>query len=104
MEEVTGFYGLDCMLYANYTQHHIQFNSVNRNVEISKREACCNDIMIWCTANGLACNAGKTEVTIYLVDMPENIIRFLERISEALLYRSHKLHVICDSLMIITCS
>ena len=31
-------------------------------MQISKLEACINDILIWCTKNGLACNAGKTKV------------------------------------------
>lgn len=62
IEDVITAHGLDCMLYADDIQLYVSFTSVNRNMELSKLEDCINDIMIWCTGNGLACNAGKTEV------------------------------------------
>ena len=45
-------------MYADDTHLYIMINSV-RSVQISKLEACINDILIWCTNNGLACDAGK---------------------------------------------
>ena len=62
LEDVINAHNLDCMMYADDTQLYITINSANRSVQISKLEACINDILIWCTKNGLACNAGKTEV------------------------------------------
>ena len=50
------------MLYADDTQLYVPFSSLNCPVALSKVESCTNDIMAWCAANGLTCNASKTEV------------------------------------------
>ena len=65
IEDVINAHGLDSMMYADDTQLYMVVNSTDLSSQISKLEACINDILIWCTKNSLTCNADKTEI-IYL--------------------------------------
>ena len=65
IEDVINAPGLDCMMYADDMQLYMVVNSTDFSLQISKLEACTNDILIWCMKNGLTCNADKTEL-IYL--------------------------------------
>ncbi|KXJ21004.1 putative RNA-directed DNA polymerase from transposon BS [Exaiptasia diaphana] len=56
-------HGLRVMTYADDTQLYISIDSIeDRPTELKKLELCVNDILIWCSSNGLACNPDKTEI------------------------------------------
>ena len=63
LEDVILAHGLDAMMYADDTQLYIAIGSSDqRPIVLTKLELCNNDIMIWCTSTGLACNPDKTEI------------------------------------------
>lgn len=47
-------------MYADDTQLYISFDSGSRDSELSKLKLCTNDVMTWCSSNGLMFNPGKT--------------------------------------------
>jgi len=55
-------HGLSCMMYADDTQIYVSIDSGSRDLDLSKLQLCTNDVMTWCSSNGLMCNPGKTEV------------------------------------------
>ena len=63
LEDVIRAHELDAMMYADDTQLYITIGSSDqRPTSLSKLDLCINDIMIWCTVNGLTCNPDKTEI------------------------------------------
>ena len=63
LEDVIRAHGLDAMMYADNTQLYITISSFDqRPIALSKMDLWINDIMIWCTINGLTCNLDKTEI------------------------------------------
>ena len=63
LEGVILAHGLDAMIYADDTQlYSTIYSSHQRPVALSKLELCINDIMIWCTSNGLTCKPDKAEI------------------------------------------
>ena len=47
-------------MYADDTQLYISFDSGSRDSELSKLQLCTNDVMTWCSSNGLMFNSSKT--------------------------------------------
>ena len=47
-------------MYADDTQLYISLDSGRRDSELSKLQLCRNDVMTWCSSNGLMFNSGKT--------------------------------------------
>lgn len=63
LEDVILKHGFDVMIYADDTQLYIKIKSFdNRSNSLEKFEQCINDVLIWCTLNGLVCNPGKTDI------------------------------------------
>ena len=62
LEDLIREHGIDCMMYADDTQLYVTVNSMDRPSALSKLELCVKDVLIWCTANKLACNPSKTEI------------------------------------------
>ena len=63
LEDLILAHGLRVMTYADDTQLYISIDSIeDRPTELKKLELCVNDILIWCSSNGLACNPDKTEI------------------------------------------
>ena len=51
------------MMYADDTQLYITIGSFDQcPTALSKLKVCINDIMIWCTIDGLTCKPDKTEI------------------------------------------
>lgn len=65
LQDIIESHGIKCVVYADDTQLLITFYPKDRELALSKLEACIADIKAWCVQNDLVLNDGKTEMIYF---------------------------------------